>query len=476
MAFFFPLAAILISVKDVDAAFRRIKVRSRDVSLNATRIGGVIAIYGYLSFGFAGSPGIFSEVSSGPLTAYHKGHAPEEPRWHGPLAFFSAAFVNDSALITYKFGLLKYLSECCFLTGLCALFGYHGLNVAKDAKVGPWKEIQHVWGLTFDTRRRTIGMSPVRLVRAARTLEDTVWARGNSRVQLLEVQHLAGSTRWYCQANRAMRGAQNDIIRMLSTDDPARKWVSPRGPKSYKRWCWANLWDACELLRVGLNDLEQWHAPYISTFLGALSPEFRLAFPSANTPEERFLQGTRFRGSRARYVGPGAGPGEVLGLALRRQVRAASLRAGPELSRAGLEATLAQFPNLTSVVVELPADVSIVDADSPYNRVVLALGAQGFEVSTSSLLATELGDTFAHARLVVLGESRALVAALGEPDGVSSQTTTQRAVRGIMAPPVPGVRSSAFVPSLGADRGASRPRRVGYRLGDWHAHSGVFGR
>jgi hypothetical protein len=57
-----------------------------------------------------------------------------------PLNFFSAAFLDDSALVAYRLG--ERLSESCFLTGLSMIFGLGGLNITKDARVSPWVSVQ----------------------------------------------------------------------------------------------------------------------------------------------------------------------------------------------------------------------------------------------------------------------------------------------------------------------------------------------
>jgi hypothetical protein len=274
-----PFAELSVKVVDVDAAFRRIPVRSRDVALNASRIGGVVVVYQTLTFGGCGSPGVFHAFSSAPLTAYHRGHRPVDPRWHGDMAFFSETLVDDGALVTPKLGVLEDLSETCYLNGLYSAFGLRGLNTVKDLTQGAWGTTNQIWGITIDTVQGTLGMSSVRLARAARYLAEPTWRWGSKNVTVHDMQRLFGSVRWYAQVCRPMANALSDIRRMLSTDDPTGRWVSPRGSPEHKNWCWAQFWDSCELLRVALKDEELWRAPYISTFVGAIPPEYRLCFP-----------------------------------------------------------------------------------------------------------------------------------------------------------------------------------------------------
>ena len=112
----------------------------------------------------------------------------------------------------------------------------------KDLKVGSWEEKQQGWGFTIDTRNGTLGMSRVRLARALRYLDEPLWRWGNKEIRLRDMQRLFGSARWYSQANRSMASALADMRRMLSSDDPSGRWVSPRGSPEHKRWYWAHLW------------------------------------------------------------------------------------------------------------------------------------------------------------------------------------------------------------------------------------------
>ena len=276
----YPYARIKMAVKDVDAAFRRIPVRARDVPLMATVAGGVIVVNLVLTFGFRGSPGIFHQCGSKPLTDFHTSHCYQEPQWNGDSGMFSAAFVDDSALIAPDYGLALAMSEDCFLHGLWAMFGPKGLNVAKDAKVGPWKSVQQCWGLTYDLVKKTVGMSLVRLKRARVTLEKDTWAWGNTDIDMRELQSLHGSTRWYGQANRCLHSVQANISRLLSTADPTGRKVQPHGTPSMKRWAWVEFWDTLELHRVMLHDEELFQTSYLSTFLGAIPPDRRMSLPS----------------------------------------------------------------------------------------------------------------------------------------------------------------------------------------------------
>ena len=112
-----PGVALAMAVKDVDAAFRRVRVVSRDVALLATRVGAIVLVFTVCTFGFVGSPGVFGAMP--------------DKRWHGDVGMYSAAFVDHSCLLSYRAGVSEWITEACFLTGLWSMFGLGGLNRAQ---------------------------------------------------------------------------------------------------------------------------------------------------------------------------------------------------------------------------------------------------------------------------------------------------------------------------------------------------------
>ena len=134
-------------------------------------------MFSVLTFGFKGSPGIFQSVGSEPLSQFHKGHTPDEPRWHSNLSMYSSTFVDDSALVTYDAGIGPALCESCFLAGLVGVFGLDALNADKDVKVGTWKQVQPYCGLTYNLVNCTVGMSTPVLTRASDAPSRPLWLR-----------------------------------------------------------------------------------------------------------------------------------------------------------------------------------------------------------------------------------------------------------------------------------------------------------
>ena len=251
-----PGAALAMAVKDVDAAFRRVRVVSRDVALLATRVGAIVVVFTVCTFGFVGSPGVFGAVGSTPLQKYHRHHTMPDKRWHGDVSMFSAAFVDDSCLISYRAGVSEWLTEACFLTGLWSMFGLGGLNIEKDKEVGQWSQIQKYCGLEYNLAKGTVGISAARLRRARALLDDSKWRHGNMNIRLQDLQSLHGSVRWYSQASRPLHAYHPILARLLSTDDPTGTWVSPRGSPSIKRWAWLEFWEVIELHRIMLHHEE----------------------------------------------------------------------------------------------------------------------------------------------------------------------------------------------------------------------------
>ena len=105
------------------AAYRRIQVVDRDVSLLATRVGAVIVVFTVCTFGYVGSPGAFGALGSTPLEKYVRSHAPASPWWNGNARLNCFSFVDDSALISLRAGVCEGITESCYLHALDAMFG-----------------------------------------------------------------------------------------------------------------------------------------------------------------------------------------------------------------------------------------------------------------------------------------------------------------------------------------------------------------
>ena len=119
---------------------------SRDVALLATRMGAIVVVFTVCTFGFVGSPGVFGAMP--------------DKRWHGDVGMYSAAFVDDSCLLSYRAGVSEWLTEACFITGLWSMFGLGGLNVKKDKEVGQWSRSRSIEAWSTTRRRARLGSRP----------------------------------------------------------------------------------------------------------------------------------------------------------------------------------------------------------------------------------------------------------------------------------------------------------------------------
>ena len=108
---------------------------------------------------------------------------------------------------------------------------------------------------------------------------DPAFDTGNKDLRLLPVQVFTGNLQYGVVANPWLLPELGAMYRLLSTADPTRLKVWPRGNTREVQVAWEDLGEATEIVRLSTEVQKEWEASF-STGLGALlDPRELLALP-----------------------------------------------------------------------------------------------------------------------------------------------------------------------------------------------------
>ena len=250
-----PEARIGLGARDVNGAFHRTRLDSRDVALFATRFTEyLIFVYLVLTMGWRGSPGFYSALVTHPVDVFHGRHRPVNPEVHGS-TFRSITFVDDSLVAHADVGLGLYLSQCCLCYAITRAAGEGAWNTDKDLP-DDFDTLLLAIGFYFDSEREEISATPARLIKAYRILSDPVFATGNYLITLHAVQVLYGNLRFLATTCRSMLSVISVIRWFMVTADSATAdstdaYAEPTGSPALKQHKYEQLWLAREFCLVG---------------------------------------------------------------------------------------------------------------------------------------------------------------------------------------------------------------------------------
>ena len=156
------------------------------------------------------------------------------------------------------------------------LLGKGSVNSDKRDVEGEPSEQQIMWGLTFNTKNRTVGMPEVKLLKAQYVFGDPEIDFGAKKVRVHTLQVLRGNGEWFAIVQPSMRP-------WLAVLDVLMKGVRPGQVFVYltvdNEEIWREFEELVEAFRVMVARPELWAQDFTVSITNLLTPEERLAIP-----------------------------------------------------------------------------------------------------------------------------------------------------------------------------------------------------
>ena len=232
-----PLVKILLSKRDIDAAFKRMLLSLLDIDLFASdvpakelleeawreatqadlqRIIDIIAevfpdvllmpldeawaelfrilvvIYLALTFGWAGSPGHFS-VFALAAEILLQSFGPEETRLNGHEAFGVKTHVDDGCLSDAKIGYRPFLATRTYEQCVRLFFGKTAINPRKKREEGEPTQVGTWWGYVLNTLALKLGLPLAKIEKMLFVVFMNIWDWGSRRIPRRECAVMSGN-------------------------------------------------------------------------------------------------------------------------------------------------------------------------------------------------------------------------------------------------------------------------------------------
>ena len=257
----YPNVPIKCTKRDINSAFRQIRLHPDAASLFATEFQGstlglnydIIVGYLVLPFGWTGAPGVFASIAE-IITRFHNLSSPANPLWAGDHPFQSHLFVDDGILIEPDIAGRLEQSATTWECGSFLVIGNDALNEEKLRIEGEWKSLHIILGYEVDFENFTITLPSEKIIGAQVLLQSPCFTPGNRLLSLHDVQELRGNMTHWQGANHIWRFLAEPINRMLSYADSTETWIR------CSQWdTWHCYWSVIFFLReMALKHQEVW--------------------------------------------------------------------------------------------------------------------------------------------------------------------------------------------------------------------------
>eukprot|EP00952_Eustigmatos_sp_NYUAD-ZCMA_P013184 52521-Eustigmatos_ZCMA.PRE.2 len=187
----YPGVPVLLTKRDVDAAFRRLVINLEGVELFAAELGDYTIVLVVLSFGWAASPRAYSVISDA-ISAFHNGHRPAETDVNGRQLFVSFTYVDDGMLAEPDIGYRPWASGQVYERGVVVALGEDAVSQSKKEAEGRWSVEATLLGIITNTADETVTLPHTAIAKGRRELQAPQWARGCTTVTLHVFQKLVG--------------------------------------------------------------------------------------------------------------------------------------------------------------------------------------------------------------------------------------------------------------------------------------------
>ena len=169
----FPTVAILLSKKDIAAAFRLLVTNLQDCGVFGADFDGapwgitglLITVYLVLTFGWTGAPGEWM-IWAWIIKLLHASWGPADPRWDDLPAFHSQFLMDDQILVEPDVGTRSWQSVAVADMVTAEVLGPESRNLVKDQEEGVLETRKIVWGLSYDTVACTCSLPEPKLEKA----------------------------------------------------------------------------------------------------------------------------------------------------------------------------------------------------------------------------------------------------------------------------------------------------------------------
>ena len=239
----------------------------------------VAAISMVLEFGGCGSPGEWVPWSWG-LNEAHSHVYPARPDWHGKECFSSPYLVDDQSILEGGAGRRPWMSKRAAKRKTAALLGPGASNDDNENIEGKPAITQIMWGLIFNSLKKTVGMPEEKLIKAQFVFGDTELDYGFTRVKVHTLQVLRGNAEWFQTVLPTMRPWLFVIDQMMKGIRPGQVFVRM---EDVSKGLWEEFHELIETSRVRVARPELWEQDFTVSLVGMLAPEERLAMKSEGT-------------------------------------------------------------------------------------------------------------------------------------------------------------------------------------------------
>ena len=230
-----PHVTIMCNKRDIDAAFKRVKVHP-DMSVilcaefSATKLGiedddaSVLFLYLTLPFGWRASPAYFSQVGEG-ITLAHRAFISHDPKRDGADYFSSLLFAGEAIFIEPVTGKRREMVISCWGHICRRILGETAIIEEKVELEGEWQTSHILLGFEVGVDNLTIKLPTAKKVDAREYFQDSMLNPGNRIVTVHKVQELRGLANHWSYTNRFWHYLAPPMNGLLSFVDTTNTWV-----------------------------------------------------------------------------------------------------------------------------------------------------------------------------------------------------------------------------------------------------------
>ena len=268
----YPNVPLKCTKRDINAAFRQIRLRRDACALFPTEFRGlhmglgfdVIIGYLVLPFGWAGAPGIFASIAE-LITRYHTLTCPSNSLWAGDRNFRSHLFADDGILIEPDLSGRLEQSDAVWEEGSFMAMGDDALNKEKLGIEGLWSSKQIVLCYELDFELFTINLHGEKIIGAQNLLDSAAFDPGNRIVTLRDIQELRGDMARWQGANLTWRFFAEPVNQMLPFADSTESWI-----RCSQRGRWRCFWSVIFFFLRNLPRSENESFTWANLFFGSI--------------------------------------------------------------------------------------------------------------------------------------------------------------------------------------------------------------
>ena len=228
----YPNFPLKFTKRDIDAAFRQIRLRPEACALFPTEFFGLHmvldfdSVVGYLvlPFGWTGAPGIFAIIAD-IITRYHTMTGPSNLLWVGGRNLRSHLLVEDVILIEPYLSDRLEQSADVWEDGSFMVIGPDALNKDKLGVGRLWSSNQIVLGYELGMGLFVITMPDGEIIGSQNLLDSPAYGHGDRIVTLRDIQELRGNMANWKGANLIWRFFAEPANRMMSFADSTETWI-----------------------------------------------------------------------------------------------------------------------------------------------------------------------------------------------------------------------------------------------------------